>query len=132
MAWEEKVYDLKKEIRERDADSIDQLADGVVSALEKRYEAMRDAEIERLDKSRGRRGSSGGTTALRPLKTRSPRWTSWPTPRTRKKKSAEELRKSKNCAGRWSTSRTRTTGRNYSSSWTRRWPAGRNGCGSWN
>lgn len=52
MAWEEKVYDLKKEIRERDADSIDQLADGVVSALEKRYEAMRDAEIERLDKSR--------------------------------------------------------------------------------
>lgn len=52
MAWEEKVYDLKKKIRERDADSIDQLADGVVSALEKRYEAMRDAEIERLDKSR--------------------------------------------------------------------------------
>ncbi len=52
MDWEEKVYDLKKEIRERDADSIDQLADGVVSALEKRYEAMRDAEIERLDKSR--------------------------------------------------------------------------------
>lgn len=52
MAWEEKVYDLKKEIRERNADSIDQLADGVVSALEKRYEAMRDAEIERLDKSR--------------------------------------------------------------------------------
>lgn len=52
MAWEEKVYDLKKEIRERDADSIDQLADGMVSALEKRYEAMRDAEIERLDKSR--------------------------------------------------------------------------------
>ena len=52
MSWEEKVYDLKKEIRERDADSIDQLADGVVSALEKRYEAMRDAEIERLDKSR--------------------------------------------------------------------------------
>ena len=52
MAWEEKVYDIKKEIRERDADSIDQLADGVVSALEKRYEAMRDAEIERLDKSR--------------------------------------------------------------------------------
>lgn len=52
MAWEEKVYDFKKEIRERDADSIDQLADGVVSALEKRYEAMRDAEIQRLDKSR--------------------------------------------------------------------------------
>ncbi len=52
MRWEEKVYDLKKEIRQRDADSIDQLADGVVSALEKRYEAMRDAEIERLDKSR--------------------------------------------------------------------------------
>lgn len=52
MDWEKKVYDLKKEIRERDADSIDQLADGVVSALEKRYEAMRDAEIERLDKSR--------------------------------------------------------------------------------
>lgn len=52
MSWEEKVYDLKKEIRERDAESIDQLGDGVVSALEKRYEAMRDAELERLDKSR--------------------------------------------------------------------------------
>ena len=42
----------KRKFWERDADSIDQLADGVVSALEKRYEAMRDAEIERLDKSR--------------------------------------------------------------------------------
>lgn len=52
MEWEEKIYDLKKEIRERDAESIDTLADGVVAALENRYEAMRDAEVERLDKSR--------------------------------------------------------------------------------
>lgn len=52
MEWEEKIYDLKQELRERDAESIDTLADGVVEALEKRYEAMRDAEIDRLDQSR--------------------------------------------------------------------------------
>ncbi|MDD3336794.1 MAG: hypothetical protein PHI98_14990 [Eubacteriales bacterium] len=52
MEWEEKVYDLKQEIRERDAESIDTLADGVVTALENRYEAMRDAELQRLDSSR--------------------------------------------------------------------------------
>ena len=52
MDWEEKVYDLKKELRERDAESIDQLGDAVVDALEARYEAMRDAELERLDASR--------------------------------------------------------------------------------
>ena len=52
MEWEEKIYDLKQEIRERDADSIDTLADGVAEALENRYEAMLDAETERLDASR--------------------------------------------------------------------------------
>ncbi len=52
MEWEEKVYDLKKELRERDAESVDSLGDAVMDALEARYEAMRDAEIERLDASR--------------------------------------------------------------------------------
>ena len=52
MEWEEKVYDLKKELRERDAESVDSLGDAVADALEARYEAMRDAEIDRLDASR--------------------------------------------------------------------------------
>lgn len=52
MEWEEKVYDLKKELRERDAESLDNLGDGVIDALEARYEAMLAAEQERLDTSR--------------------------------------------------------------------------------
>lgn len=52
MEWEEKVYDLRQEIRERDADSLDSLSDGVLTALENRYEAMLEAERQRLDESR--------------------------------------------------------------------------------
>ncbi len=52
MEWEEKVYDLKKELRERDAASIDKMGDAVIDALAARYEAMQEAEIERLDASR--------------------------------------------------------------------------------
>lgn len=49
---EEKLYDAYEAIRERDASSLDSLNDSVVSALQARYEAMKDAEIERLDESR--------------------------------------------------------------------------------
>ena len=52
MEWEEKIYDVKKEIRDRDAGSIDKVGDGLIQALEGRYQAMLDAEIDRLDKSR--------------------------------------------------------------------------------
>ena len=52
MDWEEKVYDLKQEIRERDAESLDNLSDSVLTALENRYEAMLEAEQQRLDESR--------------------------------------------------------------------------------
>ena len=52
MDWEERVYDLKQELRERDADSLDNLSDGVLTALEARYEAMLDAERQRLEQSR--------------------------------------------------------------------------------
>lgn len=52
MDWEEKVYDLKKEIRERDEQSVDQLGDGIIDALSARYEAMLEAETDRLDSSR--------------------------------------------------------------------------------
>ena len=52
MEWEEKVYDLRQEIRERDAASLDSLSDGVLTALENRYEAMLEAERQRLDESR--------------------------------------------------------------------------------
>jgi len=52
MEWEEKVYDVKKAIRERDAEQIDRLSDGVMEALERRYETMLDQETKRLEKSR--------------------------------------------------------------------------------
>ena len=52
MDWEEKVYDLKQEIRERDAESLDQLSDSVIDALENRYQAMLDGETDRLEQSR--------------------------------------------------------------------------------
>ena len=52
MEWEEKVYDLKKEIRARDAGSIDKTGDAIIDALEARYQAMLDAEVGRLDASR--------------------------------------------------------------------------------
>ena len=52
MDWEEKVYDLQQEIRERDAESLDQLSDSVIDALENRYQAMLDEELDRLEASR--------------------------------------------------------------------------------
>ncbi len=52
MEWEEKVYDLKQKIRERDAGNVDTLAEGIITALENRYQAMLEAEVERLDASR--------------------------------------------------------------------------------
>lgn len=52
MAWEEKVYDVKKAIRERDSGSIDKMADGVITALTNRYQAMLDAENDRLNASK--------------------------------------------------------------------------------
>ena len=52
MDWEEKVYDLQQEIRERDAESLDQLSDSVIDALENRYQAMLDGETDRLEQSR--------------------------------------------------------------------------------
>ena len=43
---------LQQEIRERDAESLDQLSDSVIDALENRYQAMLDGEIDRLEQSR--------------------------------------------------------------------------------
>jgi hypothetical protein len=52
MEWEEKVYDLKQDIRDRDAEMVDRLGEGLTEALERRYEAMRTAEMQRLEDSR--------------------------------------------------------------------------------
>lgn len=49
---EERLYDTRQAIRERDSQSLDTLAQGIVTALQARYEAMQEAEIERLDASR--------------------------------------------------------------------------------
>ncbi len=52
MEWERKVYDLRQELRQRDADSLDKTGDALIEALGARYQAMQDAEIQRLDASR--------------------------------------------------------------------------------
>ena len=52
MDWEEKVHEVQQEIRDRDTDSVDTLTEGIISALQNRYESMRDAELARLDESR--------------------------------------------------------------------------------
>ncbi|MBP3649820.1 MAG: hypothetical protein J6K73_08565 [Clostridia bacterium] len=52
MEWEERIFDVQKEIRQRDAESLDRLSEGVVEALTEKYEAMRDAELQRVEESR--------------------------------------------------------------------------------
>lgn len=52
MEWEERIFDVQQEIRQRDAESLDRLSEGVVEALTEKYEAMRDAELERVEESR--------------------------------------------------------------------------------
>ncbi len=52
MEWEQKVYDVRQELRRRDAASIDKAGDALIEALGARYQAMQDAEIQRLDASR--------------------------------------------------------------------------------
>lgn len=52
MEWEERIFDVQQEIRQRDAESLDRLSEGVVEALTEKYEAMRDAELQRVEDSR--------------------------------------------------------------------------------
>ena len=52
MEWQERIFDVQQEIRQRDAESLDRLSEGVVEALTEKYEAMRDAELERVEESR--------------------------------------------------------------------------------
>ena len=52
MAWDEKVYAAREEIRRRDSGSLDKMGDALITALGARYQSMLDAEIERLDASR--------------------------------------------------------------------------------
>lgn len=52
MDWEERVYDVQQEIRRRNEEELNRLTEGVVDALTARYEAMRDAELNRLEESR--------------------------------------------------------------------------------
>ena len=53
MDWEEKVYDVQQEIRRRNEEELNRLTQGVVDALTAKYEAMREAELNRLEESRG-------------------------------------------------------------------------------
>ena len=52
MDWEERVYDVRQDIRRRDEQNLDTLSDGVLTALENRYQAQLDQELDRLDQSR--------------------------------------------------------------------------------
>ncbi|HNX63136.1 MAG TPA: hypothetical protein PKN45_10890, partial [Candidatus Limiplasma sp.] len=49
---EERIHAVQESIADRDKEDLDTLANGVVSALQSRYESMRDQETEALDKSR--------------------------------------------------------------------------------
>ncbi len=49
---EVRIADVQAEIMERDAQSLDTVLDGIISALSARYQAMRDAELATLDESR--------------------------------------------------------------------------------
>jgi hypothetical protein len=52
MDWEERVFDAQQESRQRDAESLDRLSQGLVDALGEKYEAMREAELQRVEESR--------------------------------------------------------------------------------
>ena len=92
MDWEEKVYDLKQEIRERDAESLDNLSDSVLTALENRYEAMLEAEQQRLDESR-KTWEKWRDDSVRAVEDQIAALDQLATAQDREKQDAEELRK---------------------------------------
>lgn len=92
MDWEEKVYDLKQEIRERDAESLDQLSDSVIDALENRYQAMLDGEIDRLEQSR-EAWQTWRDDSVRAVEDQIAALDRLATAQDREKQDAEELRK---------------------------------------
>ena len=92
MDWEEKVYDLQQEIRERDAESLDQLSDSVIDALENRYQAMLDGEIDRLEQSR-EAWQTWRDDSVRAVEDQIAALDRLATAQDREKQDAEELRK---------------------------------------
>lgn len=92
MDWEEKVYDLKQEIRERDAESLDQLSDSVIDALENRYQAMLDGETDRLEQSR-EAWQTWRDDSVRAVEDQIAALDQLATAQDREKQDAEELRK---------------------------------------
>ena len=92
MDWEEKVYDLQQEIRERDAESLDQLSDSVIDALENRYQTMLDGEIDRLEQSR-EAWQTWRDDSVRAVEDQIAALDQLATAQDREKQDAEELRK---------------------------------------
>lgn len=92
MDWEEKVYDLQQEIRERDAESLDQLSDSVIDALENRYQAMLDVELDRLEASR-EAWQTWRDDSVRAVEDQIAALDQLATAQDREKQDAEELRK---------------------------------------
>lgn len=48
---EKQLYDIQKQLRDRDTDNLSRLADGVITALQNRYGAQREQETEAIEAS---------------------------------------------------------------------------------
>lgn len=51
MDIDERIYDARKELREEEAEKIDNYYDAILEALEERYEEQREAEQQRIEES---------------------------------------------------------------------------------
>ncbi len=49
---EKELYDIQQQIKERDTESINKVAEGITEALRNRYEQQRDAEQQRIEESK--------------------------------------------------------------------------------
>ncbi len=52
MDWEERVHDVRQDIRRQEEDDLNRLTQSVQNALKEKYQTMRDTELNRLDNSR--------------------------------------------------------------------------------
>lgn len=52
MDWEERVHDVRQDMRRQEEDDLNRLTQSVQSALKEKYQTMRDTELNRLNNSR--------------------------------------------------------------------------------
>lgn len=51
MSLEIKLYNLKKNLQNEQTDKLDNIADGVIKALENKYERQKESETKRINQS---------------------------------------------------------------------------------